>query len=386
MRISVKISKVTISMLSGKRRALFWSALSIVILTGIILLYSGSVHRTLLGAGNKNQYVKARIVSVKEDYTEPDEEMHWGTQLVEAKILTGEHTGEVCELSNNNSYLTGAYCQVGTNVIVLIGEGEGGLTGTVYNYDRNVGIWTLIALFIVVLCLIGGKKGIATSVALIFTFICILCLYIPMLYQGVSPFIAAVLSSVLILTVSILLIDGWTKKAICAMLGTVIGVITAGGIAAFFGNICKVSGYNIADAETMIHIANYSQLQISGVLFSGILLASLGAVMDVSVSIAAAINEIHYNNPEFDWKKLYQSGMRVGHDMMGTMSNTLILAFVGNSVNTLLIVYAYNMSYFQIMSQYSIAIEILRGIAGTLGIILTVPIESLIAAFILGEK
>ena len=104
------------------------------------------------------------------------------------------------------------------------------------------------------------------------------------------------------------------------------------------------------------------------------------------MSVAAAIQEIKRNNPEFGWKRLYQSGIRVGHDMMGTMSNTLILAFVGSSVNTLIIVYAYEMPYLQIMSQYAIAIEILRGLSGTLGVILTVPVESAIAAFWLTRK
>ena len=207
-----------------------------------------------------------------------------------------------------------------------------------------------------------------------------------MMYSGVSPFLAAVIVSVVILTVSILLIEGWSGKALCAIVGTAMGVLIAGITAAVFGSLCHVTGYNVSDVESMIYISDHSSLDVGGLLFSGILIASLGAVMDVSVGVAAAIDEIKRNNPEFTAGQLYRSGIRVGHDMMGTMSNTLILAFAGSSVNTLVIVYAYAMPYLQIISQYAIAIEILRGIAGTLGVILTVPAESAVIAYWLCRK
>ncbi len=378
-----RISKTTTAMLAGKKRALLWSAFALVILTGMIIYYGSHVKRTKINASNGSEYAKAVVTEIKEDYTGWEEGggAYTGNQLVQVTVTSGTFKGQSCEARNSNGYEMGAYCRKGTKVVVMLSENEGALSAVVYNYDRGTGIWSLVGLFLLTLCLIGGKKGISASAALIFTFVCILFLYIPMMYAGVSPFLAAVLVSLLILTVSILLIDGWSDKAFCAILGTAVGILIAGCAAALFGMICHVTGYNIPDAETMIHIGENSRLQVGGVLFSGILIASLGAVMDVSVSVAAAIHEIKRNNPEFGRKQLYQSGIRVGHDMMGTMSNTLILAFAGSSVNTLLVVYAYEMPYLQIMSQYAIAIEILRGISGTLGVILTVPVESAVAAF-----
>ena len=99
--------------------------------------------------------------------------------------------------------------------------------------------------------------------------------------------------------------------------------------------------------------------------------------MDVSMSVASTIAEIHETNPQFNMKQLFQSGINVGRDMMGTMSNTLILAFAGSSVNTLIIVYAYNKSYLEYMNDYAIGIELLQGISGSLGVILTVPLLSM---------
>ena len=124
-----------------------------------------------------------------------------------------------------------------------------------------------MGVFFLALCLIGGKKGISASAALIFTFICIVFLYVPMMYAGVSPFWAAVIVSMLILVVSILLLDGWSAQAFCAILGTAIGVLIAGATAALFGTLCHITGFNMSDAETMIHIGDNSGLQVAGSCF-----------------------------------------------------------------------------------------------------------------------
>ena len=121
-------------------------------------------------------------------------------------------------------------------------------------------------------------------------------------------------------------------------------------------------------------------------LFSGILIAALGAVMDVSMSIASTISELHETNPSMNAKALFRSGIHVGKDMMGTMSNTLILAFTGSSINTLIFIYAYDYDYHQVINLYSIGIEIIQGISSTMGVILTVPLVSLISAWMIGRQ
>ena len=157
-------------------------------------------------------------------------------------------------------------------------------------------------------------------------------------------------------------------------------------MAYLFGKLGHLIGLNADDVETLAYVAQNSKLDVGGVLFSGILIASLGAVMDVSMSISSTIAEIHDANPEFDARRLFKSGINVGKDMMGTMSNTLILAFAGGSINILIITYAYNMSYLEYFNKYDIGIELLRGIAGSMGVILTVPFVSIIASILLKKK
>lgn len=206
------------------------------------------------------------------------------------------------------------------------------------------------------------------------------------MYMGYSPFFAAVLVVLLTTIVTMYLIGGYSKKTFCAIVGSMAGVLIAGITAAVFGKIGHISGYNVADIESMIYVAQNSKLQVSGVLFSGILIASLGAVMDVSMSVTSTINELKEKNPAMGRAELFRSGVTVGKDMMGTMSNTLILAFTGGSVNTLIMLYAYNFPYQQMINMYSLGIEILQGISGTLGVILTVPLVSAISAFVMKRK
>ena len=108
--------------------------------------------------------------------------------------------------------------------------------------------------------------------------------------------------------------------------------------------------------------------------------------MDVEMSVASTLNELHFRNPSMSRSELFASGMNVGKDMTGTMSNTLILAFAGGSLGTLMLNYAYDLPYAQVVNSYQIGIKIMQGVSGSIGIILTVPLVSLISSLMLGAR
>ena len=309
-----------------------------------------------------------------------------GSQDVQVRITSGSHAGELVDASNINGYLYGASCQEGTKVILQLSEYGDSVSASVYGYDRTIQIYVLIGFFLALLCIIGGRRGAYSALALVFSFICLIGMYLPMLYQGCNPFLATILTVCVITVVSLLLISGYTKKTLCAMAGTITGVAVSGIIAMIFGKLAHISGYNTEDIESMIYIAQNSRLQIGGLLYAGILIASLGAVMDVGMSVASTIQEIYDKNPGLTRRELFHSGIHVGRDMMGTMSNTLILAFAGTSLNTMILIYAYSFPYQQIINMYSIGIEIMRGISGTIGIILTVPFVSFISSLMIHKN
>ena len=349
----------------------------------VVMIFACSqVQLADLGGAAEIEYARAEVTDILEDYT--GGEPFSGIQKVEALITSGNHKGETCTLENPNSYQRGAYCQVGTKIVALLINGENGeLAGSVFNYDRTDMVYLLVGLFAVILILIGGKKGLAALYALVFTFICIICMYIPLLYVGMNGILAAILTSIVILVASIYIINGFSVKTLCAIIGTTIGVSISGLLAYGVGVVFNLSGFNMSDSESMIYIANHTQLSVSEILYAGILISSLGAVMDVSVSIVAALEEISQKAPDLRARELFKSGMAVGHDMMGTMSNTLILAFVGSASTTMIEIFSYQMDYLQLMSYNSIIIEILGGLCGTIGVVLTVPVQTAITTAIL---
>lgn len=348
----------------------------------VFLYFFNQVEIVPLSNRAGTSYEKAKVVRVLEDNLQEDG-TRAGNQTVELELLSGARRGELVEAQSLSGYLYGADCVPGLEVTVYLSESGGVVQASVYNYYRAPVLYLLIAVFLLTLWIIGGKRGLKSALGLVFTFACILFLYLPMLYRGFSPFFAAVAVVVLTTMVTMYLIGGASKKTLSSVLGTVAGVVVSGLVATVFGSLGNISGYNVAEIESLVMVERVSGMQVGGLLFSGILIASLGAVMDVAMSIASTIQEIHDQNPELDRMSLFKSGINVGRDMMGTMSNTLILAFAGGSIGTLVLTYSYAMPYNQVMNMYSIGIEILQGFSGTMGVILTVPIVSFIAPWLL---
>lgn len=367
----------------------FWKrlaqiAIPMIILIGIIIGCT-QIKRVQIAADHSAEYVRAVVTKVEADYSggAPYE----GPQTVRVTIKSGEYKNYTCVLENANDYAAGAFCQEGTKVIALIYKtAEGTLAGTVHNYDRSGMIWLLSGLFALIMVLVGGKKGAAALYALVFTFICIVCVFVPLLYIGMNGILSAIITAALILSASIYIMNGWSVKSLCAIIGTTLGVAISGVLAMVIGQMFHLSGMQGEDVESLLYISRRTNLDVSNILYGGVLISSLGAVMDVSVSMVSAMDEVLAKAPHLKPKDLFQSGMRVGRDMMGTMSNTLILAYAGSATSTLLYVYAYEMTFVQTMGYNSITIEILCGLCGTIGVILTVPLVAAIAAMIMKPK
>ena len=353
----------------------FGKYLIVALITLAMFIFFRSIERKPLLADDNTSFVRAVVTQNDNEDLQAEASLDSGdSQKVVLLIKSGSHKGETVDAYSLNGYLYGANCKVGS------------LSANVYNYDRENEIWVLLAAFFGLMWLVGGKKGFNSILALIFTFATVIFLYIPLMYIGASPFIAATASVVIITVVTFTLIADWQMKSIGAMLGTVFGVVVSGIIALLFGHFGHVTGYNVDDIENLIYVGQNSKLDISGMLFSGILIASLGAVMDVAMSVATSLHEIKEKSPDISAKEIFKSGINIGRDMIGTMSNTLILAYVGGSLGLVMIIYAYSYQMHQILNMYSMAIEIMRGISGTMGIILTVPITSLIMSFLLTRK
>lgn len=349
----------------------------------LFLVWLNQVQKPQMVTTVGRSFEKARVVEVLKDNLQEDGR-RYGEQEVSLLMLSGPKKGQTLTATSSAGYLFGAGCTPGMEVITVQSV-SGDITATaVYTADREKVIYLFAGFFFLCISVIGGKKGIKSSLGILFTLACVFFLYLPLIFRGFSPFWAAVAVAVTTTVVTMYLIGGAGKKTLCSIVGTVAGVVIAGAAATVFSYFSGISGYNVPDIENLLFLEGNTKIQIGGLLFSGLLIAALGAVMDVSMSVASTIEEISRKQPELGRWVLFQSGMNVGRDMMGTMSATLILAFAGGAVTALVTNYSYDLPYRQIINSYNIGIEIMQSLSGSIGIVLTVPLVAAVSAFLMG--
>ena len=372
-------------LLSRKKAVRYLIYLLLVCVFAVFVFKLNQVEKTELVVRTGQTFEKGEVTEILQDNLDSSG-TRVGEQKVRVKMLTGVRKGEELDVTSSSGYLFGAACTVGMKVIVMQSVAGETTIASVYSQDREWVIYIFALLYLLALCIIGGKQGIKGCLGLIFTFFCVIFVYLPLVYLGYSPFWSAVFICFLTTLVTMYLIGGPTKKTCAATLGTLTGVVLAGISAWCFSKASGISGYNVSDIETLMTLWNTNRIQIGGLLFSGLLISCLGAVMDVAMSISSAIDEIYKQNSSLTRKELFKAGMRVGRDMMGTDSNTLILAFAGSSVSTLLLNYAYDLPYQQIINSNNIGIAIMQGLAGSFGIVLSVPLTVLICTILFHRK
>lgn len=331
------------------------------------------------------EYYKGVVTDIVYEDLESDEfleDVEVGFQTIAVEITDGSLKGQEFEIGNPVSRLYNIKVEEGTKVIVGVYDRSGETVATLFSYDRSNTIYLLAIIFSIIVIIIGGIKGVKSLLSLIFTLICCIFLMLPLLLRGVSPIIAGILMAVLSITVTLLLVSGINKKTLTAILGTVSGVVIAGITAYIFGDLSNLSGITMDDAESLMYIAEDTGLKIKGLMFTGILVASLGAVMDVAISISSSIFEMNSINSKITFKDLFKSSMNIGKDIIGTMTNTLILAFAGGSLSVLILIYSSSMPYNKLINLDILGTEIVQGLAGSIGIILAVPITALIGCYL----
>ena len=374
---------------SPDRRLRLYEILASVLIFAILIGWALALNLTAgdreLTAAQKRLFAVAEVTDVLADNASPDtwtEGRRIGQQLLEVKVLTGEHKGAVLEAANFLSAYANVDAKVGTKVIVRLDVDEQGelYVVSVPAYNRAPVMLGLALIFAALLVIIGRKKGVMALVGLVYTLACIWFIQVPMILRGAEPVLVSIIIVALTTAASLLFLTGLSRKTLCAVLGCVCGVGVAGIFAAVSGSISQLNGFNLPEAEDLVLRATQDTVRISGLLVSGILVASLGAVMDVAMSISSSCWELRQLNPGLPKAALFRSGMNIGRDAMGTMANTLILAFAGASLNTLLLFRIYGYPAIPLFNSDAIAVELIRGLAGSIGIILTVPLVAALSA------
>lgn len=353
---------------------------------------AGRQHWEITPSSGK-EYEKVRVLEILDGnqhlQADPNREnMLVGYQTLLVEVLTGRYAGDQVEvvnyLSGGTSYSVEAV--VGGELIAQINTTEvSEYTLSIYSYSRSVWVWVFVGLFALTLVLVGGKQGLAAIFGLAFTMLGVLFVLIPLLVQrGWSPIPTTLLIVTLTMAVSYLFIGGIQVKTMTAALGSFGGVLLAGFLAWAAGQLMRVSGLNMPEApEMFLRGVTDNGLRVAPLFVCGVIIAAEGAVMDISMSVSSAMQEVRQADPTLTAKALFRSGMNVGRDAMGTMANTLILAFAGTSLNIMILVYAFDVSYFRLINENTIVMEIVQSLAGSMGIILTVPLVAWVSSRIM---
>ena len=308
-------------------------------------------------------------------------------QLVTVKVLTGNFKGTKRLIEN---MLTGnpAYdinLTKGNKVVLHVEPNSDTITTPedvdffIADLKRDNQIFVFTGIFFILLLLIGKKKGFTSIISIISTIALIFFMLLPMILNGFCPIASAVLTGIISTVITIYLVGGLNSKSSSAIIGTSISLIFAGALSMLAIYFAHLTGF--AGEENMFLYTARPDLSFTGILSASMIISALGALMDTAVSIASTVNEIFETDKSLSVKQLFKSGMNVGRDIIGTMSNTLILVYLGSSLTLVLLSSNIDMNKFFNLNQ--VATEILSALTGSIAILVCVPVTAIIAAILI---
>ena len=339
---------------------------------------------------NRADYESASVDQILSDSTEKDpasDNGYRGEQLLLVTVRSGDYKGQQMQVYNYVGPLYGGPLKVGDRATVLISTySDGTVNATVYEFDRLLPLCIVLVLFIAAAVAVGGRTGIKSLVALAVTLVCLFWILIPLLMKGAPTLVTVFLVCAYITVVTMVILGGVCRKTVCAALGTVAGTALALLFGLLSQSLLRIDGLRLTDVEPLLQLRQTgTPLGLRGLLVAGVVISALGAVMDVAMSISSALTEVHTVAPDRDGRALFRSGMNIGRDMVGTMTNTLILAFLGSGLSFIIYLYSLGLDPRQLISSPYMATEVISGIASSIGVILAVPLTALITSFILAK-
>lgn len=337
------------------------------------------------------EYDTGTILEILSDNTTqaPADDGGWrGEQLMLVEVTSGQYKGETLQVYNYVGPLYGGPLEAGDSAVLTISTYQDGThTATVFEYNRIVPLTIVVVLFLIAAVAVGGKTGAKSLLGLFFTLAVLFLLLIPGLKKGFSTLPTVFLCCTYIAVVTLTILGGIQKKTICAMLGAISGTLLAMVFGLLAQWLCKIDGLRMTDVEPLLQLRQAgSAIGIRGLLVGGIMISTLGAVLDVTMGLASSLCEVSNANPSLSPKELFRSGMNIGRDMVGTMTNTLILAFLGSSFTLILYFSTLNLSFHQLISSAFFSIELISAVAGSIGVILSIPLTAIITAWAFGAR
>lgn len=300
------------------------------------------------------------------------------------KVLSGEDKGKTIEaIQNISSYMGQDIKEIesGDKIIITLVENTALEENVWYfaEYVRSDTLVVLLILFFVALLIFGRASGLKTIVSLTLTVGAVFFMLIPSIFSGQNIYVWSIIVCLYIVIMTLCVVNGLRSISLVAGLGCVAGIVFSSLMFAFSDYFMKLTGFVDECSIYLSLIDMNGKIDLRGLVFAAVTIGSVGAIMDVAVNISASLHEIAVKVKTPSAKELILSGFTIGKDIIGTMSNTLILAYIGSSVGfVLLVIYNSSNSSLYLFNREIIVVEVLKILIGSLGILMTIPLSSVI--------
>lgn len=392
------MGKTKIIIKGQKKKTLGWPIYMLAVVISMVLIIIGNQYasgRIDFFSNEEIVSVKAEIVKITDVISDSQAlgdgvSMETKDILFEAKILNGDQKGKLVQaVQKINSYfmVPTNEAKVGDKIVLVGVADEMYQLNWLYSqYLRTDKLIILSAVFGVLLILFGQKKGLQTLISLTFTVLAVFLVFIPAVLSGYNIYLWTLLTSIYVTVMTLIIVSGLNKKTVAAIIGCISGVIFSALLVLFMSKALKLTGVIDEESVFLLMINPDHPIDLKGIFFGAIVLGALGAIMDVSMSISSSLYEMKEKYAANSFSQLFTSGMTIGRDIMGTMANTLILAYIGSSLSSVLLMIVNRPSVLYLMNVELVTIELLQAVIGSLGILMTLPLTAFVSALIYSEK
>ena len=250
------------------------------------------------------------------------------------------------------------------------------------NYSRINYILILGVAFLVTVLLFGRMKGFNAIVALGFTCMAVFWVFLPAILSGRNVYLTTIIVCCFSIVSTLLIVIGKNKKALSAILGCLGGVLLAAGLMFVMDAIMSLTGILDSETRSLLFLPTENPINLRAIIFAGVVIGAVGAIIDVAMSIASSLWEVKNVGGVEDFKGIVKSGINIGKDILGTMLNTLILAYIGSSLSLILLISVHSTSMLDLFNMELIIVEFLRALVGAFGMTLTIPLTAVICGWL----
>jgi uncharacterized membrane protein len=354
----------------------------------LVFLFLFAVPKTY--AQEPESFYKAEVVTITNQGKTINDAGTFPFQEVTLKILEGDMKDEEITLTHgkNSTLSTSQLVKTGETVVVnKISSPDGTIIFQITDRYRLNTIWPILIFFFVIVILLSQWRGVGSIAGMIISLGVILTFIVPQIVAGANPLLITIIGGLFIMITTIYLAHGFSTQTTIAVVATLLTLIGIGVIASLMVSGSYLSGLGSEDASSL-RFGPLSDMDFRGLLLGGIIIGSLGVLDDITTGLTASIFELKKLNPKLNFTQLFGSGLTIGREHVSSLVNTLILAYAGTALPIFLIINL-NIGYYPlwlILNDELIIEEVVRTLAGSIGIIAAVPLTTIMASYYLAKE